>query len=79
MSQSSIQFCSYKGTKIQLMITRNQKQPPFVTLAASADMALEIVNVRYRNLLKSALLVNLQTDPVLVSIKSFRVFTKPPE
>ena len=79
MSQSSIQFCSYKGIKIQLMITRNQKQPPFVTLAASADMALEIVNVRYRNLLKSALLVNLQTDPVLVSIKSFRVFTKPPE
>ena len=61
------------------MITRNQKQPPFVTLAASADMALEIVNVRYRNLLKSALLVNLQTDPVLVSMKSFRVFTKPPE
>lgn len=61
------------------MITRNQKQPPFATLAASANMALEIVDVRYRNLLNSALLVSLQRDPVLVSIKCFRVFTKPPE
>lgn len=79
MGQSLKQIHYIEGENFELMTTRNEKQPPFVTSAAPTDKNLEVINIWYRNLSNSALLVSLHAVPVLVRIKCFRVFTKPPE